>query len=94
MHERRSISVSYLVQIMDPKMDSGVTIPEVDAVVERFDPLLNSQPEEILWIMDELLCFEVSSHSLVSIDESYLTCSRWYGMTAIHSPRHSSHLST
>jgi len=44
---------------MDPKMDSGLLIPDKDAAVDNFDPLQNMLPEEIIGIMDQLLSFEV-----------------------------------
>ena len=44
---------------MDPKMDSGFMMPEKDAVVDDFDPMTPMLPEEILGIMDQLLCYEV-----------------------------------
>ncbi|GAM83681.1 hypothetical protein ANO11243_016700 [Dothideomycetidae sp. 11243] len=50
------------LELMDPKMDSGYSLPEKDAIVEDFDPLMYTLPEEILWIMDELLCFEMVWH--------------------------------
>ena len=46
---------------MDPKMDSGFMMPEKDAVIDNFDPLTPMLPEEIIGIMDQLLCYEVST---------------------------------
>jgi hypothetical protein len=44
---------------MDPKMDSGLLIPDKDTAVDNFDPLQNMPAEEIIGIMDQLLSFEV-----------------------------------
>lgn len=44
---------------MDPKMDSGFMMPEKDAIVDNFDPLKPVLPEEIIGIMDQMLCYEV-----------------------------------
>lgn len=44
---------------MDPKMDSGLLIPDKDAAVDNFDPLQNMLSEEIIGVMDQLLSFEV-----------------------------------
>lgn len=41
-------------------MDSGFILPEEDAALEEFDSLNHTLPEEIIWIMDQMLCFEVS----------------------------------
>jgi hypothetical protein len=43
---------------MDPKMDSGLLEPEY----ERFDPWKPRLPEEIIGIMDRLLCNEVGKN--------------------------------
>ena len=42
---------------MDPKMDCGLMEPEY----ERFDPWKPRLPEEIIGIMDRLLCNKVPS---------------------------------
>lgn len=47
------------LQIMDPKMDSGLLKPEY----ECFDCLKPRLPEEIIGILDGLLCTEVSHAS-------------------------------
>jgi len=51
-----------LLQIMDPKMDSGCSMPDQDSAMEQFDPLDYTLPEEILGIMDQMLAFEVSEN--------------------------------
>lgn len=40
-------------------MDSGFMLPEKDALVDNFDPLNPLLPEEIIGIMDQMLCYEV-----------------------------------
>lgn len=47
-------------QIMDPKMDSGM----LQAEYESFDALQPRLPEEVVGIMDQLLCHEVSDDHL------------------------------
>lgn len=48
-------------QIMDPKMDSGFLAPG-ETLEEDFDALTELRPEEIIGIIDKLLCFEMSWH--------------------------------
>lgn len=45
---------------MDPKMDSGCSRPGAE-VEETYDVSRSLLPEEVLGIMDQLLCHEVSS---------------------------------
>lgn len=40
-------------------MDSGVTIPDKDRQIDDFDPLMPLLPEEVIGIMDQMLCYEV-----------------------------------
>lgn len=77
-------------QIMDPKMDSGLLIPDKDAAVDNFDPLQNMLPEEIIGIMDQLLSFEVCSVDECKpiIDADMI--SRWPGTKDTHSLKHCS----
>lgn len=44
-------------------MDSGVVMPDLDFVLDNFDPLSFTSSAEIIWIMDQLLCFEVANPS-------------------------------
>ena len=46
---------------MDPKMDSGLLEPEY----ESFDALKERSPEEIVGIMDRLLCHEVRTTAIM-----------------------------
>lgn len=48
---------------MDPKMDSGCAVPEKDATMDQFDPLMYTLPEEIIGLMDQMLCYEVYTWS-------------------------------
>lgn len=45
---------------MDPKMDAGLLEPEY----EKFDPWTPRLPEEIVGIMDRLLCNEVRMYGI------------------------------
>lgn len=75
-------------QIMDPKMDSGLLIPDKDAAVDNFDPLQNMLPEEIIGIMDQLLSFEVCLVNERKLIINADMISRWPGTKDTHSPRH------
>ena len=46
------------LEIMDPKTDSGMILNEEDA--KDFAPNTSLLPEEIVWIMDQLLAREVA----------------------------------
>lgn len=48
---------------MDPKMDNGMKIDSL-ALDETYDVLRELSPEEVIGIMDQLLCFEVRHYSL------------------------------
>lgn len=43
---------------MDPKMDSGY-LRSGETLEDEYDVLRNLLPEEVIGIMDRLLCFEV-----------------------------------
>lgn len=43
---------------MDPKMDSGFLEPH-ELLYDTYDVLQNLLPEEVIGIMDQLLCYEV-----------------------------------
>lgn len=62
-----------IVQIMDPKMDSGVTLPDQDAIMDEFDPLKSLPPEEVLGIMDQLLCYEMTWHEGYPLSQTLFT---------------------
>ncbi|KAL1647999.1 N-alpha-acetyltransferase, non-catalitic subunit [Diplodia intermedia] len=49
------------LEIMDPKMDSGFLAPG-ETLEEDYDALKELLPEELVGIMDQLLCYEMSWH--------------------------------
>lgn len=46
---------------MDPKMDSGF-LTSGDSVEHGYDVLRELLPQEVIGIMDQMLCFEVCFH--------------------------------
>ncbi|KAK6004217.1 hypothetical protein QM012_009067 [Aureobasidium pullulans] len=68
------------LEIMDPKMDSGLLIPDKDAAVDSFDPLQNMLPEEILGIMDQLLSFEMAWHQGYALSQTLFTSLHMYSL--------------
>jgi len=72
------------IELFNPKMDTGMnassssssTIPEtgVEGSHKLFDPAYPFTPEEILWIMDEMLSAEVSQDHSTIIDHQIA----WY----------------
>lgn len=46
-----------IYQIGEPRLDSGVVVPE--QITGPFEPLQLLLPEEICWILDRSLAFEV-----------------------------------
>ena len=52
------------LEIMDPKTDSGMILTEDDA--KEFMPETSLLPEEIIWVIDQLLAREVFSLKLNS----------------------------
>lgn len=46
------------LEIMDPKMDSGYLAPG-ETLDDDYDVLRHLEPEEVIGIMDQLICFEV-----------------------------------
>ena len=62
---------TWMVQIMDPKMDSGYLQPG-ETLEDEYDVMRKLLPEEILGIMDQMLCFEVCSRPLIKGDEAPL----------------------
>ncbi|KAL2041684.1 hypothetical protein N7G274_005468 [Stereocaulon virgatum] len=47
------------LEIMDPKMDSGFLLPG-ETLEDNYDILRELLPEEVLGIVDQMLCYEVS----------------------------------
>lgn len=80
------------VQIMDPKMDSGCML-EGDEFEELYDVSQRLLPEEVLGIIDQLLCHEASLlRQLTPRPISALTscyASRCHGMSGIRCRRQS-----
>ena len=85
---------------MDPKMDSGFLEPG-DTLEETYDMSRDLLPEEVIGIIDQLLCLEVgfpflSDHCvvLVCIRASLVSYTadmkRWLGTLGIRSHRRSS----
>ncbi|KAI1493037.1 Mak10 subunit, NatC N-terminal acetyltransferase-domain-containing protein [Biscogniauxia mediterranea] len=64
-------SVSAL-EIMDPKMDSGV-LAEGESLDEEYDVSRLLLPEEILGIIDQLLCLEMAWHLGYPLSQTLLT---------------------
>ena len=46
---------------MDPKMDSGYLAPG-ETLEDDYDVLRTLLPEEVVGIMDQMLCYEVGIH--------------------------------
>lgn len=47
-----------MAQIMDPKMDSGY-LASGETLDDDYDVLRDLLPEEVIGIMDQMLCYEV-----------------------------------
>lgn len=45
------------IEMLDPRMDTGIRDPNRREFI--FDPQVTLEPEEICWVMDELLALEV-----------------------------------
>lgn len=56
---------------MDPKMDSGYLQPG-EALEDEYDVLRKLLPEEVLGIMDQMLCFEVGPLPTTKGKEAHL----------------------
>ncbi|KAI2615163.1 Mak10-domain-containing protein [Hypoxylon sp. NC1633] len=60
------------LEIMDSKMDSGV-LAEGESLDEEYDVSRDLLPEEILGIMDQLLCLEMAWHLGYPLSQTLLT---------------------
>lgn len=60
------------LEIMDPKMDSGFLRPG-ESVEHDYDVLRELVPEEVIGIMDQMLCFEMTWHMGHPLSQSLLT---------------------
>ncbi|QIX01763.1 hypothetical protein AMS68_007280 [Peltaster fructicola] len=47
------------LEIMDPKMDTGVVLPADTDVLEE-DPAVDLTAAELIWVLDELICLEIA----------------------------------
>ena len=47
---------------MDPRMDSGMDIPEYTIASKSFNPMRPLLPEEVCWILDRLTAAEVPNN--------------------------------
>ncbi|KAL9124316.1 MAG: hypothetical protein Q9217_006342 [Psora testacea] len=59
-------------KIMDPKMDSGY-LANGETLEDDYDVLHELLPEEVIGIMDQLLCFEMAWHMGFPLSQSLLT---------------------
>ncbi|KAF2491857.1 Mak10-domain-containing protein [Lophium mytilinum] len=60
------------LEIMDPKMDSGFLQPG-ETLEENYDALRTLLPEEVLGIMDQLLCYEMAWHQGYPLSQTLFT---------------------
>lgn len=49
---------------MDPRMDSGVALPQTSTPSPTFDPMEPLLPSEICWILDRAFACEVRTLTL------------------------------
>jgi hypothetical protein len=63
---------AHLSQIMDPKMDSGFLQPG-ETLEDDYDTLASLLPEELVGIMDQLLCHEMAWHSGYPLSQTLFT---------------------
>ena len=68
---------------MDSKMDSGYLAPG-ETLEDDYDVLRELLPEEVLGIMDQLLCHEVGASRLLAVTVQADTRCRWPGTWVIH----------
>jgi hypothetical protein len=57
---------------MDPKMDSGFLKPG-ETLEDEYDCLVSLLPEELLGIMDQLLCYEMAWHTGYPLSQTLFT---------------------
>ncbi|PVH94583.1 Mak10-domain-containing protein [Periconia macrospinosa] len=60
------------VEIMDPQMDSGFLQPG-ETLEDDYDPLTPILPEELIGIMDQLLCYEMAWHTGSPLSQTLFT---------------------
>lgn len=57
---------------MDPKMDSGFLQPG-ETLEDDYDPLKPILPQELIGIMDQLLCYEMAWHTGYPLSQTLFT---------------------
>ena len=67
-----SVRSKLKLQIMDPKMDNGFLQPG-ETLDDDYDTLLPLLPEEVLGVMDQLLCYEVAWHTGHPLSQTLFT---------------------
>ncbi|KAL6707119.1 N-alpha-acetyltransferase, non-catalitic subunit [Coniothyrium glycines] len=60
------------IEIMDPKMDSGYLAPG-ETLDDDYDTLTPLLPEELIGIMDQLLCYEMAWHAGYPLSQTLFT---------------------
>ncbi|KAF1834626.1 Mak10-domain-containing protein [Decorospora gaudefroyi] len=60
------------IEIMDPKMDSGFLQPG-ETLEDDYDTLTPLLPEELIGIMDQLLCYEMAWHTGYPLSQTLFT---------------------
>lgn len=61
------------LEIMDPKMDSGCLEPG-ETLKETFDVMAEILPEELIGIMDQMLCYEMAWHTGHPLAQTIFGC--------------------
>lgn len=57
---------------MDPKMDSGFLLPD-ETLEDAYDTLAPLLPEEVIGILDQLLCHEMAWHTGYPLSQTLFT---------------------
>ncbi|RMZ72803.1 amino-acid n-acetyltransferase subunit mak10 [Pyrenophora seminiperda CCB06] len=65
-------SIGAIEVIMDPKMDSGFLEPG-ESLEDEYDTLAPLLPEELIGIMDQLLCYEMAWHMGYPLSQTLFT---------------------
>ncbi|KAF2397061.1 Mak10-domain-containing protein [Trichodelitschia bisporula] len=60
------------LEIMDPKMDTGCLAPG-EALIDDYDVCRELRPEEVIGIMDQLLCAEMAWHGGYPLSQTVLS---------------------
>jgi hypothetical protein len=74
---------------MDPKMDSGFLEPG-ETLEDDYDTLAPLLPEELIGIMDQLLCYEMAWHTGYPLSQTLFTSTSSYGLRPKFWSKHSS----